>query len=142
MIKLKIKNRVSCEFECVLSDSYRALDLLRMLSSINEDEIYSVENIEIETDKNVLGKKYEVRDNSFCINLENGKESHLLQVKDEHYVPNEDEDGAKFIIVKNPYVKKVCVPCVGNFYMIFVNVMSTKTGKFYRVTYNENSVGW
>lgn len=139
MIKLIIEGKVYNKFECVLENSYRANDLLNMLSSIHKDETYSVKNIEVETDKEVLGKKYDVCDNSYCINLANGKDADLVQKAGPYYSPDEDEKGAKFIIVKKPYIKKV-INAVGSFYHIFINVMSTNTGNFYRVTYNENCV--
>lgn len=136
MVKLTIEGHVYNKFECVLTDSYRASDLLDMLSSIHKDETYSVKNIEVETDKEVLGREYDVCDNSYCINLANGKSANLAQ---DYYSTDKDERGAKFVIIKKPYVKKVTT-AVGSFYHIFVNVVSTKTGNFYRVLYNENHV--
>lgn len=139
MIKLMIEGHIYNKFECTLADSYRANDLLKMLSSIHKDETYSVKNIKVETDKEVLGREYDVCDNSYCINLANGKRAQLVQKDGPYYSPDEDEKGAKFIIVKKPYIKKV-TDAIGSFYHIFVNVVSTNTGNFYRVTYNENCV--
>jgi hypothetical protein len=139
MIKLTIEGHVYNKFDCVLTDSYRANDLLKMLSSIHKDETYSVKNIKVETDKEVLGREYDVCDNSYCINLANGKDADLVQREGLYYSPDEDEKGARFIIIKKPYIKKV-TNAVGSFYHIFINVVSTKTGNFYRVTYNENCV--
>ena len=139
MIKLIIEGKVYNKFECVLENSYRANDLLKMLSSIHKDEIYSVKNIEVETDKEILGREYDVCDNSYCINLANGKDALLVQKEGMHYGPDKDEKGAKFIITKKPYIKKV-IGAIGSFYHIFVNVVSTNTGNSYRVTYNENCV--
>lgn len=140
MIKLTIEGHVYNKFDCVLTDSYRANDLLKMLSSIHKDETYSVKNIKVETDKEVLGREYDVCDNSHCINLANGKDADLVQKVGPYYSPDENEKGAKFIIVKKPYIQRVKVPAIGSFYMLFINVVSTKTGNFYRVTYNENCV--
>lgn len=139
MIKLTIEGKVYNKFECVLADSYRTNDLLMMLSSIKEKETYSVKNIKVETDKEVLGREYDVRDNSYCINLANGQSADLVQRESEYYCPDKDEKGANFIIIKKPYVKKVS-NSLGSFYHIFVNVVSTKTGNFYRVLYHENHV--
>ena len=139
MIKLTIEGKVYNKFECVLADSYRANDLLRMLSSIHKDDTYSVKNIEVEIDKDILGKEYDVCDNSYCINLANGKNTYLVQKVGPYYSPDKDEKDARFIIVKKPYIKKV-TNAVGSFYLIFVNVVSTKTGNIYRVTYNDGCV--
>jgi hypothetical protein len=136
MVKLTIENKVYNKFDCVLTDSYRAHDLLMMLSSIHEKETYSVKNIKVETDKEVIGREYDVRDNSYCINVVNGKNANLAQG---YYSTDKDEKGAKFFIIKKPYIKKVTT-AVGSFYHIFVNVVSTKTGNFYRVLYDENRV--
>lgn len=140
MIKLTIESKLYTNFECVLSDIFRANDLLNMLSSIPDNNNYSVKNIEIETDKQLIGREYDVRDNSYCINLCSGECASLVQKKDKYYTPDAAEDGAKFIIVKNPYIKKVINDGIGSFYHIFINVVSTKTGNFYRVTYNESCV--
>lgn len=139
MIKLTIEDRVYNKFECVLTDSYRATNLLKMLSSIHKDETYSVKDIKVETDKEVLGREYNVCDNSYCTNLANGKRTHLVQRESEYYSPDKNEKGAKFIIIKKPYIKKV-TNAIGSFYYIFVNVVSTKTGNFYRVLYHEHHV--
>lgn len=139
MITLTIEGHFFYKFECVLTDSYMANSLLKMLSSIHKDETYSVKNIEIETDKEVLGKEYDVCDNSYCINLTNGKYVGLVQREGPYYSPDKDEKGAKFIIIKKPYIKKV-TDAIGSLYHIFINVVSTKTGNFYRVIYNENCV--
>lgn len=139
MIKLTIEDRVYNKFECVLTDSYRATNLLKMLSSIHKDETYSVKDIKVETDKEVLGKEYNVCDNSYCINLANGKYTHLAQKVGPYYSPDENEKDAKFIIIKKPYIKKV-TSAIGSFYYIFVSVVSTKTGNFYRVIYHEGCV--
>lgn len=139
MIKLTIEGHVYNKFECILEDSYRANDLLKMLSSIRKDETYSVKNIKVETDKDVLGREYDVCDNGYCINLANGKNAYLVQRESACYSPDKDEKDARFFIVKKPYIKKV-TNAVGSFYHIFVNVISTNTGNIYRVTYNENCV--
>lgn len=139
MIKLTIEGKVYNEFDCVLTDSHRANDLLMMLSSIPNDRTYSVKNIKVETDKEVIGREYDVCDNSHCINLANGKRASLVQRKEKYYSPDAAEDGAKFIIIRKPYIEKV-TNAVGSFYYIFVNVVSTKTGNFYRVIYHENFV--
>lgn len=134
MIKLMIEDNVYNKFECVFTDSYRATNLLMMLSSIRKDATYSVKDIKVETDKEVIGKEYGVYDNSYCINLANGKHSYLVQKDGAYYSPDEDEKGAKFIIIKKPYIEKI-TNAIGSFYHIFVNVVSTKTGNFYRVLY-------
>lgn len=134
MIKLTIEGKVYNKFECVLENSYRANDLLRMLSSIPMHNTYSVKNIKVETDKEVLGREYNVCDNSYCTNLANGKHTHLVQKAGPYYSPDENEKGAKFIIIKKPYIEKI-TNTIGSFYHIFVNVVSTKTGNFYRVLY-------
>lgn len=139
MIKLMIEGHVYNKFECTLEDSYRANDLLKMLSSIHKDETYSVKNIKVETDKEVLGREYDVCDNSYCINLANGKHAQLVQRENAYYSPDKDEKDSRFFIVKKPYIKKV-TNAIGSFYHIFVNVVSINTGNIYRVTYNENCV--
>lgn len=139
MIKLMIEGHIYNKFECVLENSYRANDLLKMLSSIPINETYSVKNIKIETDKEVLGREYDVCDNSYCINIANRENAELVQKVGPYYIPDKAERGAKFIIIKKPYIEKV-TDAIGSFYHIFVNVISTKTGNFYRVTYNENCI--
>lgn len=139
MIKLMIEGHVYNKFDCVLEDSYRANDLLKMLSSIHKDETYSVKNIKVETDKEVLGREYDVCDNSYCINLANGKNAWLVQKDGPYYSPDENEKDARFFIVKKPYIKKV-TNAVGSLYCIFINVVSTNTGNIYRVCYKENCV--
>ena len=151
MIKLAIEGYFGDKFECVLTSSntanYMVDKLLKMLSSFqfHKDETYSVKdsvkNIEIETDKKVLGKEYNVCDNSYCINLADWKNAALVQKETMYYSPDEGEKGAKFIICKKPYIEKVYdVMGNGSFYYIFVNVVSTNTGNIYRVCYNENCV--
>lgn len=139
MIKLTIEGHVYNKFECVLVDSYRATDLLKMLSSIPKDDTYSVKNIKVETDKEVLSREYDICDNSYCINLANGENARLVQRESVYYSSDKEEKGAKFIIIKKPYIKKV-TDAIGSFYHIFVNVVSTNTGNFYRVIYHENCV--
>lgn len=140
MIKLTIEGKVYNKFECILNNSYRATDLLRMLSSIPTNETYSVKTIKIETDIDLVGKEYDVCDNSYCINLANGKGAQLIQKVGHYYSPDENEKDARFFIVKEPYIAKVDVPLIGGFYIIFVNVVSTKTGSIYRVIYSEGCV--
>ena len=153
MIKLAIEGYFGDKFECILNSSHTAnymVDkLLKMLSSFHKDEPYSVKdsvkdsikNIEIETDKKVLGKEYNVCDNSYCINLANWKSAALVQKETMYYSPDEDEKGAKFIICKKPYIEKVDNTMgSGSLYYIFINVVSTNTGNIYRVCYKENCV--
>ena len=147
MIKLAIEGYFGDKFECILNSSHKAnymVDkLLKMLSdepcSVKDSVKDSVKNIEIETDKKVLGKEYNVCDNSYCINLANWKSAALVQKETMYYSPDEDEKGAKFIICKKPYIEKVDNTMgSGSFYYIFINVVSTNTGNIYRVCYNEN----
>lgn len=149
MIKLAIEGYFGDKFECVLTSgntaNYMVDKLLKMLPPFYRDKPYSlkdsVKNIEIETDKKVLGKEYNVCDNSYCINLANWKNAALVQKEDIYYSPDEDEKGAKFIICKKPYIEKVDNAMgIGSFYYIFVNVVSTNTGNIYRVCYNDNCV--
>ena len=140
MIKLTIEGDVYNKFECALEDSYRANDLLKMLSSIPTNETYSVKSIKVKTDVNLVGKEYDVCDNSYCINLSNGKDAWLVQKESAYYSPDKGEKDARFFIVKEPYIEKINVRPFGDFYVIFVNVVSTKTGNIYRVTYNEGCV--
>lgn len=136
MIKLTIEGNVYNKVTCVLENSYRANDLLRMLSSIPTNDTYSIKNIKVEIDKEILGKEYNVCDNSYCINLANGKDAALVQKVESYYSPDKNEKGARFFIVKEPYIERTHF----DFYVIFINVVSTKTGNIYRVTYNENCV--
>lgn len=139
MIKLKIEGNIFSNVECAFTNSINARNLLDMLSCIPIDKPYSINKITIETDADLLGNEYHVCDNSYCINIANNKEALLVQEKNNFYEPDAIEDGAKFFIVKKPYVQKIHV-FTGDYFIIFVNVMSKKTGHIYRVIYNDDSV--
>ena len=145
MIKLAIEGYFGDKFECVLNSSHKANYMADKLLKMLSDEPYSVKdsvkNVEIETDKKILGKEYNVCDNSYCINLANWKNAALVQKETMYYSPDEDEKGAKFIICKKPYIEKVDNTMgSGSLYCIFINVVSTNTGNIYRVCYKENCV--
>lgn len=95
--------------------------------------------MKIETDAKLLGNEYHICDNSFCINIANNKQAFLIQEKNYFYLPDEIEDGASFFIVKEPYIEKVQA-VGGDYFIVFINVMSKKTGNVYRVVYNDDSV--
>lgn len=139
MIKLKIEGKVFNKVECIFTNTINAKNLLDMLSSIPNDDTYSVKNFTVETDADLLGNEYCVKDNSYCINIANNKSAFLVQKKNNFYQPDAIEDGARFFIVKQPYVQKIHT-FMGDYYIIFVNVMSKKTGNIYRVMYYDDSV--
>lgn len=141
MIKIKVIGRLGLNnYEVSLEDYFNAYKFLNAISVINNDDIYAPDNISIETEYNVAGKPYRVGDNSYCINMKNGKSAYLYQAIDTYYEPDYNEYGAKFTIVTEPYIEKVNVPSIGKFYRIFVNVQSNKTKNVYRVLFNENNI--
>ena len=133
MVNLKIKSNFGY-FDCVCN-CHQANDLLDMLSEIPNDAIHAVKSIKVEADKNVIGKEYEVYDNSYCINIASGK--HALLAK---CACISSELGAKFIVANKPYVQRVGTFIDKSVYRLFVNVESTKTGSVYRVLFSENAV--
>ena len=135
MVKLKIKNKSFGYTECVFSNSYQVGDLLNMLSDISSDAIHAVKSIKVEADKNIIGKEYEVYDNSYCINIASGEKALLAKCA---CISSELE--ASFIIVNKPYVQRVKTFFDNSVDCLFVNVKSTKTGKVYRVLFGENAV--
>lgn len=77
-----------------------------------------------------VGDFFTPRDNSFCIDLETGTRAYLTPV---YCCPC--EEGASFKIVDEPYwslTKNVFDIFVS---YLFVNVISTKTGRYYRVLF-------
>ena len=87
---------------------------------------------------NLNNMNYEVFDNSYCINVENGKYASLVQDHDEWYSPDKNEDGAIFEIVSDPYYDAVHI--IGDEFKTcnFINVKSSLTGNVYRVLYRES----
>lgn len=141
MIKIKVVGRFGInDYEVILKDYFNADKFLTSISVINNDDTYAPDNVSIEIEYNVAGKFYRVGDNSYCINMKNGKKAYLYQAIDTYYEPDYNEYGAKFTIVTEPYIDKVNVPSIGKFYRIFVNVQSNKTKNVYRVLFNENNV--
>lgn len=133
MVNLKIKSNFGY-FDCVCN-CHQANDLLDMLSEIPNDAIHAVKSIKVEADKNIIGKEYEVYDNSYCINIASGKNAELTK-----RVRIESELGAKFIVANRPYVQRVKTFFDKSVYRLFVNVESTTTGSVYRVLFSENAV--
>ena len=141
MIKIKVVGRFGInDYEVILKDYFNAVNFLKSISVINNDDTYAPYNVSVETETNVVGKLYRVGDNSYCINMKNGKSACIYQAKDKYYEPDYDEYGATFTIVTEPYIHKVNTPSIGKFYHIFVNVQSNKTKNVYRVLFNENNV--
>ena len=133
MMKLIVKGKAYTKFECECS-SYSANELLRMLSQIDEDNIYAPIEFDIKSE-NILGKKYNICDNSYIIDIVTKESASLVQEVDKYYEPDEEEYGSDFIICSFPYVERD--NSIFNHYHIFVNVISTKTKKTYRVLFYE-----
>ena len=83
---------------------------------------------------------YNISDNSYCINITNGNKALLVQIHDDYYTPDIDEDGAKFEIVSEPYSQEVFTGYKDYVTEIFINIKSTLTGNIYRVLYYENNI--
>lgn len=137
MIRINVKGKVYNEFTCDLETAYQASEFLKMLSSIDKESPYVPIEISVQT-QNLIGNEYIVHDNSYAINLDNKKSVSLVQRKSEWYSPDKKEKGAKFVILSNPYIEKDGE--LFNFYHIFVNVVSKKTGKIYRVLFFDGGV--
>lgn len=85
----------------------------------------------------IIGNLYHPFDNSYCINCETGKWGNLVQSHVGPYCPDE-EDGASFEIVSEPYEE--VVNCFGSHKHTFIKVKSSKTGNIYRTLYNKKRV--
>ena len=138
MIKLIVKGRTYNRFECECT-IYSANELLTMLSQIDKDNIYVPIEFNVETEiKDIIGKKYNIIDNSYIIDIATKESASLVQKVDKYYEPDEEEYGSDFIICSFPYVERD--NSIFNHYHIFVNVISTKTKKTYRVLFYEGQV--
>lgn len=137
-MKLIIKGKAYTRFECECT-TYSANELLRMLSQIDEDNIYAPVEFNVQSKiKDVIGKKYNIFDNSYIIDIFTKERASLVQKKDKYYKPDKEEDGSTFIICSNPYVERD--GDIFNQYHIFVNVVSIKTNKVYRVLFEEGLI--
>ena len=137
-MKLIVKGKAYTRFECKCT-SWSAEELLKMLSQIDEDNIYSPEKIEVESEiKDIIGKRYHISDNSYIIDIATKESASLVQAVNKFYSPDEDEFGSDFIICSFPYVERS--NGIFNHYHVFVNVVSTKTKKVYRVLFMEGHV--
>ena len=76
-----------------------------------------------------VGDFFKPFDNSYCIDLETGNDAYLA-----HGYCCDYEVGASFKIVEEPYWSLVSVLGIFTPYL-FVNVISTKTGRYYRVLF-------
>ena len=137
MIKLIVKGKAYTRFECECT-TYSADELLRMLSQIDEDNIYAPVEFNVKSEKDIIGKKYNINDNSYIIDIATKESASLVQKEDEWYKPDKEENGSTFIICSNPYIERDGY--IFNHYHIFVNVVSIKTNKIYRVLFYEGQV--
>ena len=137
-MKLIVKGKVYNGFECECN-LRSASELLNMLSQIDKDNTYAPVSIIVESEmEDIIGKEYHICDNSYIIDIATKEYASLVQVVDKWYAPDEKENGSRFIICSFPYVERD-----GGFinhYHIFVNVVSTKTKKTYRVLFYEGQV--
>ena len=81
----------------------------------------------------IIGNYYRPIDNSFCINCRTGKKVHIVQVHDDYYFPDIEEDGANFKIVTEPYEEEIYFEGLRPY--TFINVKSSKTGNIYRTLF-------
>lgn len=88
----------------------------------------------------IIGKLYEPYDNSFAINVRNGRSALLIQEHNKWYSPDDKEDGASFQIVSEPYEEEIYGVCWYPKTYTFVNIKSSNTGNIYRVLYIERRV--
>lgn len=138
MMKLIVKGKAYTNFECECT-IYSANELLRMLSQIDEDNIYAPIAFEVKSEiKDIIGKKYNIIDNSYIIDIFTKESASLVQKENKWYKPDKEENGSTFIICSNPYIERDGY--VFNQYHIFVNVVSIKTNKVYRVLFNEGQI--
>ena len=77
-----------------------------------------------------VGDFFKPFDNSYCIDIETGNDAYLTPGCCCHC-----EVGASFKIVEEPYWSLVSVLGIFTPYL-FVNVISTKTGRYYRVLFS------
>lgn len=82
---------------------------------------------------------YKVGDNSYCININTRNYASLVQAHDEMYSPDEDEDGAVFEVVSEPYEEDIYEFNYHYGMKTFINVKSSLTGNIYRVLYFKNN---
>ena len=140
MIKIKVIGHCYNNYEVSLKNFSNAENFLKAISVIDKNNEYAPDDVSVETEYNVVGKFYRVGDNSFCINMRDGKGARIVQAKNKYYEPDYNEYGAKFTIVTEPYIDRANTPSIGMFYHIFVNVQSNKTKNVYRVLFNENNI--
>lgn len=134
MITLFVKGSPCNNFTCKFENCFEIINLLNFLSTTSEKSLYSIIDIKVETDiKNLIGREYFVKDNSYCINIETGEQAYLTK----DYQDKIEED-AKFKIVSMPYVERC--GCF-NAYRVLVDIISLKTNNVYRVLFNEGWVG-
>jgi len=137
-MKLIVKGKVYNVFECICN-TCSANELLKMLSKIDEEDIYAPVSIIVESEiKDIIGKEYHVCDNSYIVDIATKESAYLVQGVNKWYKPDKKERGSRFIISSFPYVERV--GDIFNHYHVFVNVVSTKTKKTYRVLFYEGQV--
>ena len=88
----------------------------------------------------MIGTLYCPIDNSFCINVRNGRSALLVQGHDKFYQPTPEEDGANFYIVSEPYEEVVYFDRYHEKSYLFVNVQSSLTNNIYRVLFHERGL--
>ena len=86
----------------------------------------------------IIGNYYRPIDNSFCINCRTGKKAFIVQGHNEYYSPDEEEDGAIFKIVTEPYEEEIYFEGLRSF--TFINVKSSKTKNIYRTLFIKQGV--
>ena len=87
-----------------------------------------------------IGLRYYPEDNSYCVRKSDGQPALLVQSdpEDKWYHPTNNEEGAVFTTVSEPY--KETVRCVFTSHTHeFIDVKSSNTGRIYRVLF---SFGW
>ena len=79
MMKLIVKGKAYTNFECECT-IYSANELLRMLSQIDENNIYAPIAFEVKSEiKDIIGKKYNIIDNSYIIDIFTKESASLVQ---------------------------------------------------------------
>lgn len=90
----------------------------------------------------IIGKKYEPFDNSYVIDCETKTRKLIVQERTFGYSPSQDEIGATYEIVSEPYEEWVHL--FGDFgeafKYTFIKVKSSKSGKTYRTLYDKRRI--
>lgn len=90
----------------------------------------------------IIGEKYEPFDNSYVINCETKQKKSIVQEMTFNYSPSQDEIGATYEIVSEPYEEWVHLfgDCGERFKHTFIKVKSSKSGNTYRTLYDEGKI--